>query len=75
MEMENRLLRLEAVMNATGLSRSSIYAYMAAKTFPAAIKIGERSIAWEERAVREWVAARIAAHRKNAARAGAVANG
>ncbi len=63
-ELTGNLIRLARVREITALSRSSIYAYMAAGTFPAAIKISERSIAWEESAVREWVGARIAAHRK-----------
>lgn len=63
-ELTGNLIRLARVREITALSRSSLYAYMAAGTFPAAIKISERSIAWEENAVREWVAARIAAHRK-----------
>jgi prophage regulatory protein len=68
-------LRPSMPIEITALSRSSLYAYMAAGTFPAAIKISERSIAWEENAVREWVAARIAAHRKPQQSAEAVSLG
>ncbi len=67
MDMGTRLVRITDVMNATGLSRSSLYLAMSEGTFPAALKIGKRSIAWEESAVREWVAGRIAAHRKSQA--------
>lgn len=52
-----RLLRLAAVKEITGLSRSTIYADT---TFPKPVKIGERAVAWVEDEVRGWVEARIA---------------
>jgi prophage regulatory protein len=72
--MNNRLLRLAEVRNRTALSRSSIYAYMAEGKFPQPVNIGPRSVAWIESDVTEWVAARIAGHRKAAPRAEAVAH-
>lgn len=63
-EFKGNLIRLARVREITALSRSSIYAYMAAGTFPAAIKISARSIGFLESEVRDWCAARIAAHRK-----------
>lgn len=59
-----RLLRLDAVREITGLSRSTIYAD---QTFPRPVKIGERSVAWVEEEIREWIDARIAAREKAAA--------
>jgi prophage regulatory protein len=59
-----KFLRLSQVIDVTGLSRSSIYAYMAAGTFPTAVNIGARSIAWAESDVTAWISSRIAAHRK-----------
>jgi prophage regulatory protein len=52
-----RLLRLDAVKEITGLSRSTIYAD---PSFPKSVKIGERAVAWVEDEIREWVEARIA---------------
>lgn len=52
-----RLLRLDAVKEITGLSRSTIYAD---HTFPRPVKIGERAVAWVEDEISEWVDARIA---------------
>jgi prophage regulatory protein len=52
-----RLLRLPAVKEITGLSRSTIYAD---PTFPQSVKIGERAVAWVEDEIKEWIAARIA---------------
>lgn len=55
------LAKLPAVMNATGLSRSAVYAKVKTHEFPAPVKLGERSVAWPVDAVRTWIAARIKA--------------
>ena len=56
-----RLLTLREVCEMTGLSRSSIYAMMAAGQFPQPIRIGARAIRWYERyenEVRAFIASR-----------------
>ncbi|TCJ39201.1 AlpA family transcriptional regulator [Parafrankia sp. BMG5.11] len=40
------ILRLPAVMERVGLSRSTIYAMMSEGRFPRAVKLGERAIGW-----------------------------
>jgi prophage regulatory protein len=40
------ILRRKQAEAATGLSRSTIYARMAAKTFPPAVRLGARSVGW-----------------------------
>lgn len=55
------LERLPKVQTRTGLSRSEIYRRIAAGTFPAPIKLGERASAWPEHEVTAWIDARIAA--------------
>jgi len=58
--MENsNLLRLQQVINRTGLGRSSIYAMASKGEFPKPIKIGVRSSAWLEDEVRDWIRDRI----------------
>jgi prophage regulatory protein len=52
-----RLLRLQQVKEATGLSRSSIYAD---PDFPKPVKIGARAVAWCESEIFEWISDRIA---------------
>jgi prophage regulatory protein len=54
----SKLLRLTAVKELTGLSRSSIYAH---PDFPRPVKIGGggRAVAWVENEIHEWVNARI----------------
>ncbi|MBX7149154.1 AlpA family transcriptional regulator [bacterium] len=54
-----QLLRLPAVCRLTGLSKSSIYSYIAMGTFPQPIKIGLRSTAWISDEVCKWIDARI----------------
>lgn len=61
------LIRLPAVKAVTALSRSEIYRRIAAGTFPAPIKLGERASAWPEHEVYSWIAARIAARDGRAA--------
>jgi prophage regulatory protein len=53
------LLRLPVVRARTGLSRSSIYARVAAGTFPRPIAIGPRAVAWPSDAVDAWIGERI----------------
>ncbi|MFL6600834.1 MAG: helix-turn-helix transcriptional regulator [Steroidobacteraceae bacterium] len=55
-----RLLRLPAVMEITGLSRSMIYLLESQNRFPSRCKITVRTVGWPEDEVRRWVAQRIA---------------
>ena len=52
---KSRLIRMPDVISLTGLSRSSIYFKMKKKEFPPKIQIGERSIAWLEADIYEWI--------------------
>ena len=56
-----RILRLAAVKNKTGLSRSTIYQYIKDGTFPSQFKLGVRCVGWSEQDIIEWI------HRKAAA--------
>lgn len=58
------LIKIHQVIARTGKSRSQIYAQVRQGTFPAPIKLSERSSAWVAAEVDEWIAARIAASRK-----------
>lgn len=50
-----RLLRLKDVMQATGLSRSTIYRMVDAGKFPKPICVSERCIAWPDSQVNAWI--------------------
>lgn len=53
-------LRIAAVCEATGLSRSTLYERVAAGTFPKQFRISPRCTAWDEAEVLAWQAQRIA---------------
>ncbi|MCD8512877.1 MAG: AlpA family transcriptional regulator [Nitrincola sp.] len=54
-----KFLRLPEVVNATGLSRSSLYRLIEDGTFPSSIRIGGRSVAWCDEEVNAWIEERI----------------
>lgn len=56
-----KIIRLAEVMGVTGLSRSTIYRFMAKGGFPKRVTLGERSVGWIEAEVSEWIASRIQA--------------
>lgn len=55
-----KLLRLKAVMEATGLGRSSIYKFIAQGTFPKPVSLGGRNVGWVDHEIEEWIAERVA---------------
>ncbi|WP_343733524.1 AlpA family phage regulatory protein [Acidovorax sp.] len=57
----DRLLRLADVKHMTGLGRSSIYAGIQAKSFPAAVNLTAHAVAWRESDIDAWIATRPAA--------------
>lgn len=56
--MTAKLHRLPAVIEITGLGRSTIYAMMGEGTFPKPVKLGQRAVAWPDEVIREWIASR-----------------
>lgn len=55
----NRLLKRADVEIKTGLSRSSIYSAIRARSFPEPIAIGPNRVAWLEAEIDQWIAARL----------------
>lgn len=55
-----RLLRLPAVEQLTGLKKSTIYAGLSAtpRTFPAPVRLSARAVAWRESDIAAWQAQR-----------------
>jgi prophage regulatory protein len=51
----DRILRLNAVLDRTGLSRSTLYRKMQAGTFPKNMQISTRCAGWRESAVEAWM--------------------
>ncbi len=50
-----KFLKIQTVISMTSLSRSSIYAAIRAGAFPAQIQLGERSVAWLESDIQNWM--------------------
>ena len=57
--MGNKILRLPTVKSLTGLSRSTIYAYISEGTFPKQLVLGERAVGWVEAEITDWIDERI----------------
>ena len=66
--MVQAILRLPAVKARTGLSRSSIYAYIADDRFPSPIPLGARAVGWLESEIAEWLQSRVDAGRSKVGR-------
>jgi prophage regulatory protein len=56
-------MRLPEVKAVTGLSKSSLYALIKEKSFPAPVRLGARAVAWVKSEVRQWAAERVHASR------------
>ena len=51
----DRILRINAVLDRTGLSRATLYRKMQTGTFPKQIRIATRCAGWRESAVAAWM--------------------
>jgi prophage regulatory protein len=49
-----QLHRIGGVMRLTGLGRSTIYRMMAEGSFPAAVRLSSRAVAWRESDLEAW---------------------
>lgn len=65
--MTERLLRMAEVMARTGLSRPTIYRWMAEGAFPKPVSLGPKSktVAWLESEVQAFIADAIEASRRD----------
>jgi prophage regulatory protein len=51
----DRIVRLDAVLDRTGLSRSTLYRKMRKGSFPQQINIGDRCVGWRESDLASWL--------------------
>jgi prophage regulatory protein len=49
------ILRLPAVLAATGVSRVSIWRWAKAGTFPRPVRLGARAVGWRASDVQQWL--------------------
>lgn len=61
-----RILRLPAVVDRTGLARSTIYLRMRNQSFPAAVNLGGRAVGWFESEINDWLELRAQSSRHSA---------
>ena len=54
-----RILRIRDVLAATGLSRSTLYAFIADGKFPKQVSLGPRCVGWRQAAVDKWIDDRL----------------
>jgi prophage regulatory protein len=59
-------LRLPDVKAVTGLSKTSLYALIKEKSFPAPVRLGPRAVAWVRSEIRQWAVERMQASRSAA---------
>lgn len=55
-----QILRINEVLARTALSRSTLYNFVAAGTFPAPVRLGPRRVGWNSRSVDAWIESRAA---------------
>jgi len=51
----DRILRIKAVLERTGLCRSTMYRKIHNGTFPKSVQISTRCAGWRESAINEWL--------------------
>jgi len=54
-----KLMKLQQVIECTGLARSTIYKLVDEGTFPQQVSLGARSVAWVETEVTDWILDKI----------------
>jgi prophage regulatory protein len=59
------ILRLKAVIERTGISRSNIYSQIKAGTFPAPISLGARAIGFINHEIDAWIESRVKISRES----------
>jgi len=61
--MRDKFIRLPDVIDATGLSKSTIYVRIAEGTFPKQIPLGPRLVVWVESDIQNWISEQVSAAR------------
>lgn len=59
-----KVIRLNAVIEASGLGRSSIYKGMNQGTFPKSVPLTGKAVGWLDEEVEAWIQARIVEREK-----------
>jgi len=54
-----KLLKIKEVVDRTSICRAKVYQLLALKQFPQPVKLGQRSVAWVESEINDWIEKRI----------------
>ena len=57
-----RLARLQAVLKLTGLCRSTVYRWVADRSFPPPVRVGPCAVAWRCSDLDQWTQLRSSTH-------------
>ncbi|TDH38105.1 AlpA family phage regulatory protein [Pseudohoeflea suaedae] len=57
--MTNRMLPISAVVEATGLSKRTIYEEISHNRFPRPVQLTARRVGWPEERINAWLAQRV----------------
>ena len=60
-----KIIRLQEVVESTGLAKSTIYKKMAVSEFPDSISLGSKAVGWLESDVQKWIEGRIQSSQNN----------
>lgn len=61
-----RFLRMQSVLDRTGLSRATLYRQISDGSFPRQLQLTRRCVAWRESEVQSWMAERFGERAGNA---------
>lgn len=61
--MATKILRLPEVLNRVGVKRATLYDWISDGNFPKQVRLGARSVGWDEKSVETWLKDRISASR------------
>ncbi|API87537.1 helix-turn-helix transcriptional regulator [Francisella uliginis] len=59
--MNNKILRLKQVVEMTGTSKTTIYRWINAGTFPKPINLSHVSVGWLEADINDWIQSKVEA--------------
>jgi prophage regulatory protein len=63
--MNQKIIRFPAVLEATCVTKSTLYMWMRAGLFPLPVQLGPRSVGWRQSDIDAWLASRQTATRAN----------
>jgi prophage regulatory protein len=64
MVTNKKLIRIESVINKTGLAKSTVWAWVKENRMPAPIKLSARVTVWNESELDEWIDLQMQGGRK-----------